>query len=319
MVSRVSRLKSQTPGGVRPPAESGISGRLDWKMLFSEAATEYMADKRKRLRATTLEGYESALRCHVLPAWGGREVESITYEELQAWADRFEMAGAAEKAFKTFRQVFRWALRRKQLRIWDVTQGIELPRKPAVRRPTLTADQERETLRGIVGQPFEAAVLLGAALGLRRCEACAVRIEDIDWRGGWVHVRRGLHVVKGELVETGCKTRLSDRRLKLPRFALERLRAIRGARRSGRICLLDPNAVARRFRAFCRRFDLPHVPMTCLRHSWATITLEHGAAIEDIAVALGHTTVNTAMSHYLQSFRTVVERASASYASAMAG
>lgn len=286
-------------------------------MLFSEAATEYMADKRKRLRATTLEGYESALRCHVLPVWGGREVESITYEELQAWVDRFEMAGAAEKAFKTFRQVFRWTLRRRQLRVWDVTQGIELPRKPAVRRPTLTAEQECETLRGIVGQPFEAAVLLGAALGLRRCEACAVRIEDIDWRSGWVHVRRGLHVAGGEVVETGCKTKLSDRKLKLPRFALERLRAIRGTRRSGRLCLLDPNAVARRFRAFCKRFSLPHVPMTCLRHSWATISLENGAAIEDIAVALGHSTVNTAMSHYLQSFRTVVARASDSYTAAM--
>lgn len=288
-------------------------------MLFSTATAEYMADKRKRLRATTLEGYESALRCHVLPTWGGREVESITYEELQAWVDDFTLPGAAEKAFKTFRQVFRWALRRRQLRIWDVTQGIELPRKPAVRRPTLTADQERETLRGIVGQPFEAAVLLGAALGLRRCEACAVRIEDVDWRSGWVHVRRGLHVVGGEVIETGCKTKLSDRKLKLPRFALERLRAIRGTRRSGRLCLLDPNAVARRFRAFCKRFDLPHVPMTCLRHSWATISLEHGAAIEDIAVALGHSTVNTAMSHYLQSFRTVVARASASYSSAMTG
>lgn len=288
-------------------------------MLFSTATAEYMADKRKRLRATTLEGYESALRCHVLPTWGGREVESITYEELQAWVDDFTLPGAAEKAFKTFRQVFRWALRRRQLRIWDVTQGIELPRKPAVRRPTLTADQERETLRGIVGQPFEAAVLLGAALGLRRCEACAVRIEDVNWRSGWVHVRRGLHVVGGEVIETGCKTKLSDRKLKLPRFALERLRAIRGTRRSGRLCLLDPNAVARRFRAFCKRFDLPHVPMTCLRHSWATISLEHGAAIEDIAVALGHSTVNTAMSHYLQSFRTVVARASASYSSAMTG
>lgn len=109
-------------------------------MLFSKAVTEYMADKCKRLRATTLEGYESALRCHVLPAWGGREVESITYEELQAWVDRFEVAGAAEKAFKTFRQVFRWALRCRQLRVWDVTQGIELSRKPPVRRPTLTAD-----------------------------------------------------------------------------------------------------------------------------------------------------------------------------------
>lgn len=41
------------------------------------------------------------------------------------------------------------------------------------------------------------------------------------------------------------------------------------------------------------------------------------AAIEDIAVALGHSTVNTAMSHYLQSFRTVVARASDSYTAAM--
>ena len=37
-------------------------------MLFETAAAEYMADKSKRLRATTLEGYKSALRCHVLPA-----------------------------------------------------------------------------------------------------------------------------------------------------------------------------------------------------------------------------------------------------------
>ena len=288
-------------------------------MLFSEAAAEYMADKRKRLRATTLEGYESAIRCHLLPVWGGREMETITFEEMQEWMDSFARPGAAEKAYKTFRQIYRWALRRHQLRIWDVTQGVELPKKPTAHRPTLTAEQERVMLKAIVGQPFEASVLLGAALGLRRCEACAVRIEDIDWRSGWVHVRRGLHVVGGEVVETGCKTKLSDRKLKLPRFALERLRAIRGARRSGRLCLLDPNAVARRFSAFCKRFSLPHVPMTCLRHSWATISLEHGATIEDIAVALGHSTVNTAMSHYLQSFRTVVARASASYASAMAG
>lgn len=287
------------------------------KMLFSDAVTEYMADKGKRLRATTLEGYRSAIRCHLMPQWGKREIETISFEEVQDWVDGFDLPGAAEKAYKTFRQVYRWVLRRHQLRIWDVTQGVELPQKPTVRRPTLTAEQERVTLKAIVGQPFEAAVLLGAALGLRRCEACAVRIEDIDWRSGWVHVRRGLHVVGGEVIETGCKTKLSDRKLKLPRFALERLRAIRGARRSGRLCLLDPNAVARRFRAFCKRFSLPHVPMTCLRHSWATISLEHGAAIEDIAVALGHSTVNTAMSHYLQSFRTVVARASDSYTAAM--
>lgn len=46
-------------------------------MLFENAAAEYMADKSKRLRATTLEGYGSALRLHVLPRWCGVEVEDV--------------------------------------------------------------------------------------------------------------------------------------------------------------------------------------------------------------------------------------------------
>lgn len=103
-------------------------------MLFSTAATEYMADKGKRLRATTLEGYRSAIRCHLMPQWGGREIETISFEEVQDWVDSFDLPGAAEKAYKTFRQIYRWVLRRHQLRIWDVTQGVELPKKPTVRR-----------------------------------------------------------------------------------------------------------------------------------------------------------------------------------------
>lgn len=112
-------------------------------MLFETAVERYWEDKSRRLRGNTLEGYASAIRCHLMPAWDGREVDSITHDELQEWVDGFELAGAAEKAFKTFRQIYRWIVRKAQLRIWDVTQGIELPETPRRRRPVLTADQER--------------------------------------------------------------------------------------------------------------------------------------------------------------------------------
>lgn len=292
---------------------------MEADMRFEVAVAEYMEDRARRLRRTTLDGYESAVRCHLAPRWAGRELEGIGFEELQAWVDGFERPGAAEKAFKTFRQVYRWALRRHQLRVWDVTQGIELPRKPVVRRPTLRAVEERQMLREIAGQEFEPVVLLAAALGLRRCEACGVEWQDIDWRGGWVHVQRGRHSVRGGEDVTPCKTRLSDRWLRLPRWALERLRAIRGDRRRGRTCGLSPNAVSARFRRFCAARGLPWVPVTCLRHSWATIALEAGAAIEDVSVALGHSTVNTCIQHYLQSFRQVVSRAGDCYSRALLG
>lgn len=109
------------------------------KMLFSVAVTKYMADKGKRLRATTLEGYRSAIRCHLMPQWGNREIETISFEEVQDWVDSFTLPGAAEKAYKTFRQIYRWVLRRHQLRIWDVTQGVELPKKPTVPPPISSA------------------------------------------------------------------------------------------------------------------------------------------------------------------------------------
>ena len=67
-------------------------------MLFETATEMYMTDRAKRLRATTLEGYESAIRKHIAPAWTGREVESITHEELQSWVDSIELPGAADVA-----------------------------------------------------------------------------------------------------------------------------------------------------------------------------------------------------------------------------
>lgn len=172
-------------------------------MLFSAAVTEYMADKDKRLRATTLEGYRSAIRCHLMPQWGDREIETITFEQVQDWVDGFDLPGTAEKAYKTFRQIYRWVLRRHQLRIWDVTQGVELPQKPTVRRPTLTAEQERVTLKAIVGQPFEAAVLLGAALGLRRLRRLLAHL--VEQRR---HVGRLAGVVGGERRGVGELSRL---------------------------------------------------------------------------------------------------------------
>lgn len=288
-------------------------------MLFDDAVKMYMDDKRVRLRATTIEGYESAISCHLLPAWGGREVEDITHEELQRWVDGFELPGAADKAYKTFRQVYRWVLRKRQLRIWDVTQGIELPERPVYTREAMGAREETTVLRAAMGQPWEAVVLAAAALGLRPSEAAGLDWSDIDWRGGWVHVQRGAHSLSGgEVVEYGCKTRLSDRTLKLPRFALERLRALRGQRRRGRLRGdLTPRQIYSRFKRFLRRLGLGRCSMQGLRHTWATLTIEGGAALADVAVALGHADVTMCVQHYLMSTRAVVKRAQESFAAVM--
>ena len=42
------------------------------------ARDHYLPEKRARRRATTVEGYESSIRLHVLPAFGSMEIAEIT-------------------------------------------------------------------------------------------------------------------------------------------------------------------------------------------------------------------------------------------------
>lgn len=289
-------------------------------MLFEDAAERYLEEKGKRLRATTMEGYESAVRRHLAPRWAGVELEDIDPDDIQEWVDSFELAGAAEKAYKTLRQIIRWTIRKLRLRMLDPTSaGIDLPRKAPYRPRVLSAREEREMLRGVYGAPFEAVVLVAAALGLRRCEACALDWGDVDYRSGRVHVSRGAHVVRGEEIVTPPKTELSDRVLILPAFALRRLRKLAAGRRRGRMCPMRPDQVARRFRSWCRRRGLPWVPMQSLRHSWATISVGAGVPLEDVSLCLGHSSQDTCYQHYLVRTDEICRRASRGYAGAVMG
>ncbi|MFR3450388.1 MAG: N-terminal phage integrase SAM-like domain-containing protein [Collinsella sp.] len=206
-------------------------------MLFETAAEMYMADRAKRLRATTLEGYESAIRKHIAPAWTGREVESITHEELQSWVDSIELPGAADKAFKTFRQIYRWTIREYQLRIWDVAQGITSCRgTDQEKRARMTRRNCARCCAPSRGPSWRRSASPYAALGLRPSEGRgSTGRTSTGARGG--RTSSAARTVKGgAVVEYACKTELSDRWLKLPRWALAAAPPTsRGNRRSGRL------------------------------------------------------------------------------------
>lgn len=249
-------------------------------MLVKEAAEKYMVDKTKRLRASTLEGYRSALELHVLPRWAGVELETITPEGVQAWVDGFTLPGAAEKAYKTLRQVIRWAIRRLGVRMYDPTAaGVELPRKAAHRPRVLDAAGTAGYLRALWGHECEAVAICSVTLGLRRGEACGLRWSDIDLRTGEVRVRRSRQVVHGQEVVVAPKTERSAR--------------------SGWLCGLMPDVVARRIRSACRRAGAAWTSMTECRHTWATLAVEAGVGIETVAMMLGHTDISTAYEHYI--------------------
>lgn len=281
-------------------------------MLFEKAVQIYMSDKSRRLRANTLEGYASAVRCHLLPMWSGREVESIAHDEVQDWVDSFERPGSAVKAYKTLRQVVRWLIARGHVRIWDFTIGVELPRMQAYEPRPLTAAETAELQRGMWGAPpeLEAYVLLQSSLGLRPGEAANVDLRrDVDWRTGEVRVTGSMQVVRGKVMSFAPKTERSRRKCYLPRYVLVRLRQIRSsiAGRLGEAC--RPDRLRRRVAAWCRKRGLPYVHSRELRHTWASNAVEAGVPIETVAMMLGHTDIGTAYAHYIRPRKSVCQEA----------
>ena len=288
-------------------------------MLFEQAVYEYVEDKqfgRKPVRPNTMEGYLSAIKCHLMPKWAGREVESITSDELQEWVDSFELPGAAGKAFKTFRQVYRWYLRKYRVRVYDETQSVDVPTAPRRKPAALTAAQAKSALRDMRGEPFEPCALIQLSCGLRPCEAIALTWADVNLSTGEVSVSKGLHEAFGQVYESPTKTEKSTRTVVLPRYAVERLREVRRARnpkRPERLVDMAPSAYRRRVRAW---FAKRGVRMCAqhLRHTFGTLSLQAGTPLETVALMLGHAGLSTAYEHYLVGNSALMREAQRAYA-----
>lgn len=269
----------------------------------------YLPEKTAKRAASTISGYDSSMRLHVLPRWGECEIEDIDPDDLQEWVDSFELNGAAEKAFKCLRQIIRWWVRKKRLHIADPTIYIELNSREPYRAEVLDATEVSDMLRGMWGHWAEAVTICAVTLGLRRGEACALEWSDINLKTGEVRINKSRQYIKGKTVTVRTKTDKSTRSCYLPKFARQRLKQIKG---TGLLTGdTSPDKVARAIKRQCERQEVPHVSMTNMRHTWATLAVEAGVEIETVAMMLGHTDISTAYNHYIIPRKTICQEAQA--------
>lgn len=276
-------------------------------MLLSVFHDEVWLPSCANLRECTMVGYESAWRCHIVDAFGGLEIDSITADMIETWMAGMPR-GAARKAWGVLRTMLRKAFRWGVSSV-DVTTRVRGPKRTDHQPHVLDARQISALLRGFWGHELEAWLICSVTLGLRPEEALGLEWSDIDLRGGLVRIRRGVQWVSGHEVVVEPKTDLSARDVVLPRFAIIRLRQIRG-RGDGRLVGgLNPGQVDRRYRRWCREQHLPFVPRENLRHSWATSALAAGVDVAVVSRALGHSSIETTARYYLRPDTSVLKDA----------
>jgi integrase len=284
-------------------------GRRTFQDLFE--AFLLATDLRPRTRAD----YEEVARRHLGPLMGRRLAALEPLDLLEVLQPLRDRPRTCLKVYRVIHRVLGFAARCGYLAD-NPADRVEVPRYRPGRPEVWSADQVRAFCAALDGHPLRALFLLLLGGGLRWSEAAALRWCDLDPLTGCVHVRRSLHRVRGDWVETAPKTKAGLRTVTLPQEAAQalrqhRLRALETALREGRpwseeglvFCTEDGAPLHHRrvleaFRKVCRRAGVPVVGLHALRHQHASLLIAQGVPLPDVAQRLGHTTPAVTASIY---------------------
>ena len=178
------------------------------------------------LKPTTRRDYRSLLDCHVLPQFRDWPLAGVDTLAVREWVAALVYGRLgpkrAGKALQVLSLVLSSAVEGGKL-ARNATAGVRPPK--VQRREMLFLDAAQvETLAGAIDPRYRVLVLFSAYVGLRPCEAVALKVGRLDLLRGTVRVAEAAPEVAGRLRWGSVKTH-EARTVRLPRFLREELAA----------------------------------------------------------------------------------------------
>src|SRR6185312_5722575 len=257
----------------------------------------------------------SRLRLHVLPRFASMRLADLTLPVLMQWLDELRAArrlegGTQRHLLNLVSRFFGWAIERGFATVNPVRQI------PAGRRPQHAAKRDvpwirdDETVRAIMRElpdPFRLMFYVGNRAGMRLGEICGLRLSDVeDLAAGAFRVRYSYSgplkedkAAAGKVKWTPAAADAVD--VLGPWIARRRAEGADGEaflfmREHGRH--FRKEHVEYRWELAADALGLNLTWYQATRHSFASRNLSRGAALDEVAAALGHSTPAVTARHY---------------------
>jgi integrase len=260
---------------------------------FDRTIGEFLVDEwlpaiRSTIRATTLRGYESHVRVHLVPHLGALKLTQLDARTVNVMYGRL-IERLSPASVRRIHATLHRAMR--DARRWGyVTENIVDRTDPPKHRPlerehsTWTAEELRGFLRSVRGDELEALWVVYATTGMRRGEALGLRWGDVDLERGEAAIRQTIVAVNHEVQVSTPKTRRGRRVVALDEMTVDALRRHRDrlVRRTELVFvdgwgrLVHPSWVTKRFGELAAGAGLPRIRLHDLRHTHATLALQAG-------------------------------------------
>ncbi|HEY7347372.1 MAG TPA: site-specific integrase [Ktedonobacterales bacterium] len=242
---------------------------------------------------------------------GRQRLAKLTPQQVQGLYSHYLKNGMSPTTVNHMHALLHLALE-KALRLgmvaYNVCDRVDPPPINREERPTWTAEQARQFLDTIVGDPLEALYVLEIYTGMREGELLALQWPEVDLKAGTLKVTATLSYIHGEFLFTPPKTRRSRRTIWLAAPVIEALQEHRKRQLEQRMRLRDiwddsydlvfPNGIGRPIEAtnFLKRScyplvekaSLPRIHFHDLRQSVAHIMKKMGVQTEGVSETFGH-------------------------------
>ena len=280
----------------------------------------YHSYKKSSLRPNTQMSYERRIYQHIVPALGSTQLDKLTTNDIQQFYTKLKQGGRllraelygeglSDQTVRGIHTTLHAALDKAvsgKLLFRNPADGCRLPPAKAREMQVLSPEEiQRLLIQAKEDGCFE-LLLLELSTGLRRGEICALQWNDLNFRTGELRVERQVHRVKGELVVSPPKTKASNRSVILPGPVAEVLKAYRETvdskwmfpSPSNEDSPRDPAAVRKRLQTVLERAGCKKVRFHDLRHTFSTVSLEHGMDVKTLSTIIGHVSSSTTLNIY---------------------
>ncbi len=273
---------------------------------FDEFFKMYITDISKKIRETTLDLKSKIYNQHIYPFFKETIINEIEVKDILNWQNyilKKNLMPTTNRQINTqLRAIFNHAERYYDLEDNPIKKVSPIGTNKTNTINFWTQDEFNKFISVINNEVTKIIFYVFFYTGIRLGELLAIQLKDINLDDGYIKINKSARYEKGNYIISKPKTEKSIRNVTLPNFLLSKLKTFIYTfyyiDKSETVFLTTPDRLYRDMKKYSKKANVKKIRIHELRHSHASLLIEHGVQPNIVQERLGHENIETTLNTY---------------------